>query len=222
MTWLLSELLFYLHLCLGIYLVMISWHIFDHQWRAFHWPTIFFIILPELRLNGNNGTSVMWWNFAVMKVLTTKTWRQMHKQSIQGRAIKHVLVKYRSGEMCVESFLIALELDKHLGNNTYCWSLYNTDKSTLVQFDAVGQHAIIVTNVDKIQLESPYEFTRHNVLTQWGRMTHICVSKLTIIGSDNGLSPGRCQAIIWTNAGLLLIRPLGTNFSVRKTVFNAI
>ena len=44
-------------------------------------------------------------------------------------------------------------------------------------------------------------------------MTHICVGKLTIIGSDNGLSPGRRQAIIWTNAGILLIGPLGTNFS---------
>ena len=70
-------------------------------------------------------------------------------------------------------------------------------------------------------------------LTHWGRVTHICVSKLTIIGSDNGLAPvthiciskltiigsdnglppDRRQAIIWTNAGLLLIRPLGTNFS---------
>ena len=50
-------------------------------------------------------------------------------------------------------------------------------------------------------------------LTHWGRVTHICVSKLTIIGSDNGLSPGRGQAIIWTNAGILLIGPLGTNFS---------
>ena len=49
--------------------------------------------------------------------------------------------------------------------------------------------------------------------THWGRVTHICVSKLTIIGSDNGLSPDRRQAIIWTNAGLLLIGPLGTNFS---------
>ena len=49
-------------------------------------------------------------------------------------------------------------------------------------------------------------------LTHWGRATHICVSKLTIIGSDTGLSPGRCQAIIWTNAGILLIRTLGTNF----------
>ena len=52
-----------------------------------------------------------------------------------------------------------------------------------------------------------------NVLTHWGRVTHICVSKQTIIGSDNGLSPGRRQAIIWTNAGILLIGPLGTNFS---------
>ena len=44
-------------------------------------------------------------------------------------------------------------------------------------------------------------------------MTHICVSKPTTTGSDNGLSPGRRQAIIWTNAGILLIGPLGTNLS---------
>ena len=50
-------------------------------------------------------------------------------------------------------------------------------------------------------------------LTHWGRVTHICVGKLSIIGSDNGLSPGRRQAIIRTNAGILLIGPLGTNFS---------
>ena len=37
--------------------------------------------------------------------------------------------------------------------------------------------------------------------------------KLTIIGSDNGLSPARRQAIIWTNDGILLIGPLGTNVS---------
>ena len=44
-------------------------------------------------------------------------------------------------------------------------------------------------------------------------MTRICVSKLTNIGSNNGLSPGRCQAIIWTHAGISLIGLLGTNFS---------
>ena len=50
-------------------------------------------------------------------------------------------------------------------------------------------------------------------LTHWGRVTHTCVGKLTIIGSDNGLSPGRRQAIIWTKAGILLIWSLGINFS---------
>ena len=46
-------------------------------------------------------------------------------------------------------------------------------------------------------------------LTHWGRVTHICVSKLTIIGSHNGLSPDRRHAIIWTKAGIL---SSGTNF----------
>ena len=41
---------------------------------------------------------------------------------------------------------------------------------------------------------------------------HLCISNRTIIDSDNGLSPDRRQAIIWTNAGILLIGPLGTNF----------
>ena len=60
--------------------------------------------------------------------------------------------------------------------------------------------------------------------THWGRVTHICISNLTcaqpmrdgvttIIGSDNGLSPGRGQTIIWSNADLLLTGPLGTNFN---------
>ena len=44
-------------------------------------------------------------------------------------------------------------------------------------------------------------------------MTHKSVSKLAIIGLDNGLSPDRRQAIIWTNAGILLLGPIGTNFS---------
>ena len=49
--------------------------------------------------------------------------------------------------------------------------------------------------------------------THWGRVTHKCVGKLSIIGSDNGFSPGGRQAIIWTNSGILLIEPLVTNFS---------
>ena len=54
---------------------------------------------------------------------------------------------------------------------------------------------------------------KHIWITHWGRVTHICVGNLTIIGPDNGLSPGRRQVIIWTSAGILLIGPCRTNFS---------
>ena len=42
---------------------------------------------------------------------------------------------------------------------------------------------------------------------------YICVSNITVIGSDNGLSPGWRQAIICVKDGILLVGPLGTNFS---------
>ena len=44
-------------------------------------------------------------------------------------------------------------------------------------------------------------------------MTHVYIDNLAIIVSDNGLSPGRCQAIIWNNTGIFLIGPLGIIFS---------
>ena len=49
-------------------------------------------------------------------------------------------------------------------------------------------------------------------LTHWGRVPHICISKISIISSDIGLSPSQRQTITWTNAGILLIGYLGTNF----------
>ena len=51
------------------------------------------------------------------------------------------------------------------------------------------------------------------LLTHWGQVTHIWVNEFTIIHSDYGLLPGRPQAIIWTNAWILLIRTLGTHCS---------
>ena len=63
----------------------------------------------------------------------------------------------------------------------------------------------------------PVKYTFHVfpciVLTHWGRVMHIGVGNLAITDSDNSLSPSWCQAIIWTNAGVLLIWHIGTNFS---------
>ena len=47
------------------------------------------------------------------------------------------------------------------------------------------------------------------LFTHWSRVARICVNKLTITGPDNGLLPSWHQAIVWTNAGILLIGPLG-------------
>ena len=69
------------------------------------------------------------------------------------------------------------------------------------------QHSITI-----IYYSIPEYISTRNV-THCGRETHICVRNLTIIGSGNGLSAGRRQAIIRTNAVLLLIGPLETYFS---------
>ena len=76
----------------------------------------------------------------------------------------------------------------------------------------MGSHSALLGSCD----ENPpvtVGFLHKGPLTHWGRVTHVCVDELAIIGSDNGLSPGRRQAIIWNNAGILLIGPLGTNVS---------
>ena len=85
-------------------------------------------------------------------------------------------------------------------NDPSCQFRYKPTGSFLF-FYTQKSHEVFCTSLNK----------KH--LTHWGRVTHICVGKLIIIGSNNGLSPGRRQAIIWTNAGIWLMGPLGTNFS---------
>ena len=58
-----------------------------------------------------------------------------------------------------------------------------------------------------------YDWFKWNVLTHWGWVAYICVNDLSIIGSDDGMSPDQCQAIIWTNAGILSIGPLREHFN---------
>ena len=83
----------------------------------------------------------------------------------------------------------------------------------------IGRDFVTNTRINILRVRSNFFLkfgqisTLCSLLTHWGRVTHICVSKLTIIGSDNGLPPGRRHVIIRTNVGILLIGPLGTNFS---------
>ena len=90
--------------------------------------------------------------------------------------------------------------------------------NSLEMFEMNADHqfrAILMQISEDEHCSKGIEDKRSGVLTHWGRVMHICVGNLTIIGSDNGLSPDQRQAITWTNARILLIGPLasGTNFS---------
>ena len=69
-----------------------------------------------------------------------------------------------------------------------------------------------LTNYSTVFNCSPI-FNRDALIVHWCRVMHIYVNIFTIIVSDYGLSPGRHQVIVWTNAGTLLIWPCGKNFS---------
>ena len=83
-----------------------------------------------------------------------------------------------------------------------------------LHFDAVGYQLPSLEKHGNSHEVAPERSDKYMLsLTHWSRVTHIYVGNRTIIVSDNGLSPCRRQAIIWTNAWILLIVPLGTNFS---------
>ena len=94
---------------------------------------------------------------------------------------------------------------------------YDETLSTLRYADRakkIKNKAVVNENpMEKLIRELKVSVVDDIILTHWGRVTHICISKLTSMGSDNGLSAGRHQAIIWTNAEILLIGHFGTNFN---------
>ena len=75
----------------------------------------------------------------------------------------------------------------------------------LIKLETFPMYHVLQLNKVLIQECCNWNNTYLSHLYHWGRVTHICVGNLTIIGSDNGLSPNRRQAIIWTNARILLI-----------------
>ena len=93
----------------------------------------------------------------------------------------------------------------HIFNRNWCVAYLGVASYT---------HTILLINVLWLEIGIRIWHQLHgHILNHWGRVTHICVGKPTIIGSDNGLPPDRRQAIIWTNAGILLIGPFGIYFS---------
>ena len=99
-----------------------------------------------------------------------------------------------------------------LGGKKWPESEWGSPSGDLCADTSHRKDGCFVVNITRLRVSS--SLTRDPLIkTHWGRVTHIYVIRLTITGSDNDLSPGRRQTIIWTDAGILLIGPLGTNFS---------
>ena len=79
-------------------------------------------------------------------------------------------------------------------------------------YRGAGHFSVCITKLHTVAYVHPLDVHFDAPLTHWDRAAYICVSKLTFIDSDNGLAPGRHQAVIRTNTTLLLIRPVGANF----------
>ena len=90
-------------------------------------------------------------------------------------------------------------------------SLYTTDKNTVAK--------ICTPWVNAMQRPSCKIILTGGISTHSGPVMHICITKLAITGSDNGLSSGQRQAIIWPNAGILLIRSLGKTLQWNLNTF---
>ena len=112
---------------------------------------------------------------------------------------------------CCKNILLQRQQNYGVWNDNYQNLLYCICSN--IQIDYIMVFGLQQESVRLITPMAWISYYMSILLTHWGRMTHICVSEIIIIGSDNGLSPGRRQAIIWTNARILLIGPLGTNFN---------
>ena len=114
------------------------------------------------------------------------------------------------------------QISSHNNYPTFCWvnlevfltlgtlyCLISATRGNIVRIDSATDDTIRVSWTVAIRFTD----ASVNRYTPIEALWHLCVRKLTIIGPDNGLSPGQCQAITWSNAGILLIWTFRTNFS---------
>ena len=160
--------------------------------------------------SGNNFTQILvqkWW-FSFKKIhlkVTSAEWRPFCFLPQYVNKQCYLLAINRWSSIMQQAWII-YELHPYKTSNMvkldhFSWSQSGPSLNVNTNFPHRG-----------IPIATCHQHT-YKSLTHWGWVTHICIGKLTIIGSDDGLTPVWYQVFIWTNAGILLIVLLGTNFS---------
>ena len=117
--------------------------------------------------------------------------------------------------LCLKAFIIfkfkskSLERNLEITTMNLCHRIWQKDVTCISNLFSLS---IVIKILNKLRLnysraDLPNSLTHG---TEW--CIHVSVQRANI-GSDNGLSPVRRQAIIWINAGILSIGQLGTSFS---------
>ena len=185
--------------------ICIYWKLSSHS-KCIIWKKNIFACTRFKRRQCNNS-----------KVVNSKLYLRVLRSKLQSSRIVTYAVAINA---CLHQCNSLCILSKtYISHTTYCdtintmWQRWcETTRMKHMQDILTDKH--LTAKVYTISYQSRRNcFLIYSSLTHWGRVTHICVDNLSIIGSDNGLSPGRRQAITWTNVGILLIGPLRTNFT---------
>ena len=113
-----------------------------------------------------------------------------------------ILVKFPRGQWVKYCFSIWLATEQTLGFYLSKCTLYQQASGWDLTQDPVRHFEECWKY---IQNNLQPQLHRSHVLTHWTLMYIYALVDYAITGSDNGLAPVWCQAIIWTNVGLLFI-----------------
>ena len=151
-----------------------------------------------------------------------KLWTPLLIHRLNSLMVSWIVVNKRILRSCHDQHRVSIFIAAYLSKPRYfkrlkCCILFPISILVLISIVSVlmWYKALNKKNKALLWLISSPRFYNVLVSNLWFSnkiVTYICICKLTIIGPDNSLSPGRRQAIIWTNAGIVLSRILGTNF----------
>ena len=114
---------------------------------------------------------------------------------------------------------VSMHTYKHLHLTQMHHSVHSSDFVTysfvsvfflLAHMGVIPKQKVTIYYTYILYVKNDFQHQLQIKLTHSRRLTHICVTKLTMISSDNGLSPCQHQTILWTNAWILLTAPLWT------------
>ena len=191
-----------------------------------------YLSLPLIPASGTQvltcGEAIQWYSCSPMLPCHTFSYKENTHDNKNPKWPKSYSHK-KSAHIYIYTYIyiyINLIINKHVHKWICLFEMTPSKYIWIEEALVVISWEILETSIIEMCFKITY---RQMLLTHWGRVMHICVSNLTIIGSDNSLSPDQHQAIIWTYAGILFIGPLGSicseiiieinTFSLKKNVF---